>query len=266
VSGALFQPFPMPPGRRAQAWRHQPAFRRPRHFHEEPELNLVTRGTARFGIGDEQVTLTRGEVLFFHPGQDHVLLSASADLGLFALALSPELAAHACGNLSTVAGRGCQMSEAETARLERALTERGSMTSAEAFEAPLGELFCVVRARSNQTHVLSRLALQHVTTDPSVSGVELGSAVCAQPSALSRHFHKDLGIRWVEYRARLRLMAFVKFVDRGHAMSRAALDAGFGSYAQCHRVFTSALGCSPRHYFNGGRRGVDDALFQAGTR
>jgi hypothetical protein len=49
VTASLYQPFPMQPGHRAQAWRHQPAFLRPRHFHEEPELNLVTRGTATFG-------------------------------------------------------------------------------------------------------------------------------------------------------------------------------------------------------------------------
>jgi AraC-like DNA-binding protein len=29
----------------------------------------------------------------------------------------------------------------------------------------------------------------------------------------------------------------------------ACLRAGFGSYAQCHRVFRHSLGCSPRSYF-----------------
>ena len=80
-------------GRRAQAWRHQAAFWRPRHFHEEPELNLITCGSAVFGIGDARVTAQRGDVLLFHPGQDHVLLSASADLGLFAVALQPSVLA-----------------------------------------------------------------------------------------------------------------------------------------------------------------------------
>src|SRR4051794_26418128 len=110
-------------GNRAQAWRHQPAFLRPRHFHAEPELNLVTRGTATFGIGDEQMTLVRGDVVLFHPGQDHVLLSASADLGLFAVALVPELAARACGALTQVSTRGFRLSELEINATESTLNE-----------------------------------------------------------------------------------------------------------------------------------------------
>jgi AraC-like DNA-binding protein len=262
VTEALFQPFPMQRGRRAQAWRHQPAFLRPRHFHAEPELNLVTRGTATFGVGDEQMTLVRGDVVLFHPGQDHVLLNASADLGLFAVALLPELAVSACGALTHVASRGFRMSEAEIKAAESTLNELNGAKDSGGAETPLAELFRSARARSSQTHVLSRLALQHVNADPAVSGAELGSAIRAQPSALSRHFHDDIGIRFVEYRARLRLIAFVALVDQGHPFSRAALEAGFGSYAQCHRVFSAVLGCSPRHYFDGQRREIDDALLE----
>ena len=250
----------MLPGRRAQAWRHQPAYLRPRHFHAEPELNLITRGTATFGIGNEQKTLSRGDVVLFHPGQDHVLLSASADLGLFAVALSPELAARACGALAQVSSRGFRMSALETTEAERALSDLAGDTSGSTVDAPLADLFRAAGARSAQTHVLSRLALQHVSTNPGVSGTELVRAVRTQPSALSRHFHDDMGIRLVEYRARLRLIAFVRLVDQGHPLSRAALDAGFGSYVQCHRVFSATLGCSPRRYFDGQRRQIDDAL------
>ncbi len=89
---ALFQPFPMLPRRAAQCWRHQPAYRRPRHFHEEPELNLVLKGRARLGVGDGSIELRAGELLLFEPGQDHELLEASPDLDLVVMALRPELA------------------------------------------------------------------------------------------------------------------------------------------------------------------------------
>ena len=88
----LYQPFPMLAGRRAQAWRHQPAFRRPRHFHDEPEVNILLRGRCTMGIGERTVALGPGDVVFFQPGQDHALLDESADLDLFVLAVSPELA------------------------------------------------------------------------------------------------------------------------------------------------------------------------------
>ena len=79
-SAPLFQAFPMLAGRAAQAWRHQPAFHRPRHFHAEPELNLVVRGHARIGVGERTFLLTAGMLLAFQPGQDHELIEASPDL------------------------------------------------------------------------------------------------------------------------------------------------------------------------------------------
>ena len=250
----------MLPGRRAQAWHHQPAYQRPRHFHEEPELNLIICGSATFGVGDARVTAQRGDVLLFHPGQDHVLLSASADLGLFAVALSPALAERACASLAHVRSQGCRLSDSETERAAELLAAVGSSLDS---EAPLGDLFGAVRARAAATHVLSRHVLERVRADPEAKGAALGAALGADPSAFSRHFHDDLGLRFVEYRARLRLIAFVRLVDAGVSLSRAALDAGFGSYAQCHRVFSASLGCSPRRYFKGQRRVLDAARFVA---
>ena len=250
----------MVPGRRAQAWRHQAAFRRPRHFHAEPELNLVTHGRAVFGIGDVRVTAEPGDVLLFHPGQDHVLLSASSDLGLFAVALQPGLADRACPSLSHVRSRACRLNEVETSRAAQVLGAVGAMSPGSEADV-LGDWFADVRARAATTHVQSRLVLDHMRADLEATGVALGAALGADPSALSRHFHHDLGLRLVEYRSRLRLIAFVGLVDAGSSLSRAALDAGFGSYAQCHRVFSATLGCSPRAFFKGQRRVVEAAHF-----
>ena len=85
MAAALFQPFPMLPARRAQVWRHRPEFRRPRHFHREPELNVVVQGSATLGIGTRVQRATTGDVVVFEPGQDHELLEASDDLQLFAV-------------------------------------------------------------------------------------------------------------------------------------------------------------------------------------
>jgi AraC-like DNA-binding protein len=258
VTEALFQPFPMLPGRRAQAWRHHPAYQRPRHFHEEPELNLVGGGSATLGVGERIIRVTRGDILLFHPGQDHVLLSASEDLALFAVALNPELAARSCAELAHAASEGCRLSEFETAHAQDLLRAMSTTVASADVEGQLADLFRSVRLRANSTHVLSRLALEHVKADPTLSGTELTTLLRADPSALSRHFHSDLSVRFVEYRARRRLMAFVRFADSGAGLSRAAVDAGFGSYAQCHRVFTRLIGCAPRRYFDGKRREIDE--------
>jgi mannose-6-phosphate isomerase-like protein (cupin superfamily) len=58
---ALFQPFPMLAGRDAQVWHHQPSFRRPRHFHLEPELNVVARGHGVLSVGERQFVVQAGD-------------------------------------------------------------------------------------------------------------------------------------------------------------------------------------------------------------
>jgi quercetin dioxygenase-like cupin family protein len=87
----VHQPFPMPGRRRAQSWRYQPAFRRPRHFHEEAELNLVVKGRGVFTLGPREVSVQAGALLWFPPGLDHYLLSASEDFDLFVVGFHVEL-------------------------------------------------------------------------------------------------------------------------------------------------------------------------------
>ena len=86
---ALYQPFPMAGAARGQIWRYSPQYRRPRHFHAEPELNLVTAGTGTFGAGASVFSATAGELLWWLPGEDHELLEASPDFDLFVVGMSP---------------------------------------------------------------------------------------------------------------------------------------------------------------------------------
>src|SRR5688572_5381992 len=81
----------MLPGRRGQVWRYAPEYRRPRHFHAEPELNLVVSGTARFATGNVSIPVAAGDLLCWPPGCDHEMLEPSLDFDLFVFALTPEL-------------------------------------------------------------------------------------------------------------------------------------------------------------------------------
>jgi AraC-like DNA-binding protein len=259
VSAALFQPFPMLPGRAAQVWRHQPAYRRPRHFHEEPEVNGVVRGVALVGIGDRTLELRAGELVVFEPGQDHVLLQASDDLELFVMALRPALAERARGSVPRVLDQKILLRERELdAFRERALA-LGEVADKISVEREIVELFASVGGHPSTSRVSSRRALGQLRSAPDVSAAELARRLRVAPAQLSREFHRDLGLTLVEYRARVRLMRFIHLVDAGASLSAAALDADFGSYAQCHRTFQRALGCSPRDYFEGSRRLIDSA-------
>jgi mannose-6-phosphate isomerase-like protein (cupin superfamily) len=94
---ALYQSFLPPQGHaRALVWKFSLEFRgrRPRHFHAEPELNLIVSGMATFGVGEAVVTASKGDLLGFPPGQDHVLLETSPDLYLYAIGIDPRLSSE----------------------------------------------------------------------------------------------------------------------------------------------------------------------------
>jgi len=67
------------------------------------------------------------------------------------------------------------------------------------------------------------------------------------PGHLTRSFKRHAGSSIVEYRNELRLARFLSQATR-QGLLEAALGAGFGSYAQFHRVFRARFGKSPRQY------------------
>jgi len=246
----------MLPGRRAQLWRHHPRFRRPRHFHAEPELNVVLSGRASFGIGDATLTAIAGDLLLFPAGQDHVLLDATEDFDLFVMALTPELVTRA--RLQPIAAmRSFRVAEPQSKTLVATLAALPELRDDAAAEEHVVEAFRVALRHAEKADALSRRALEQLWRDRAASAADLARNMKAAPSSLSRRFHHDFGVRLVEYRARVRLMDFVQRVDDGAPLLRAALSASFGSYAQCHRVFRRVLGCAPEDYFRGARGELD---------
>ena len=92
-------------------------------------------------------------------------------------------------------------------------------------------------------------ALHH---DPTLDGGCLAKRFAVSASKLTHAFKDQMGISLVEYRNRLRLERFLCLVERGGGnLLQAALDAGFGSYAQFHRVFRAMLGATPKEYLTG---------------
>jgi AraC-like DNA-binding protein len=123
-------------------------------------------------------------------------------------------------------------------------------------ETRLGDIFRQSHESVALLHAVTRRTLDRVHLDPAVSEAALARGLHTEASGLSRKFRQELGVTFVEYRARVRLMRFISRVDAGEPLTRAALAAEFGSYAQCHRVFRRALGCSPQAYFAGAREAI----------
>jgi AraC-like DNA-binding protein len=70
------------------------------------------------------------------------------------------------------------------------------------------------------------------------------------PARLSRQFKIQVGLGIAEYRSRARLERFLELYREGRPITAlaAALEAGFQSYAQFHRVFRRLMGQSPAEF------------------
>jgi AraC-like DNA-binding protein len=253
---SLYQSFPMLGSSRAQIWAYSPRFRRPRHFHEEPEVNLVASGTAVFGTGEKHVTVRSGELIFFPPGQDHVLETGSPELTLFAIGLRANYSEQVLGNQAS------SVTPLAPIRLPtflfRELIGRAEAGAEQGqSDSEIAELWLHLRHAFRSTgqddqfmHVLTRRTLSLLLREPSLNRAELAKEVRGDKTELSRYFHRDLGLTLVQYRTRLRLLKFIRNVDQGSTnLTSACLVAGFGSYSQCHRQFREQLGTAPHTFF-----------------
>jgi AraC-like DNA-binding protein len=175
------------------------------------------------------------------------------------VAVRPELAGKE-PHLFAGGGGAAQLSEEELAAVAGALHGLGEVSAADVVERGVVEVWSQVVARCGKPAVVARRASTVLRTERSVPGAELARRLNTTPSELSRAFRRCFGLPMVEYRARLRLLEFVRLVDAGQELTVAALNADFGSYAQCFRVFQRKLGCSPSEYFNGRRDELSERL------
>jgi AraC-like DNA-binding protein len=261
--GALLQNFLPDHHQRAFVWKYAQSIggRRPRHFHAEPELNVIVRGSATFAVGKGVVEVTEGDLLTFPSGQDHELVAGSPDLYLYAVGLDPAYSAEVLGTgAEPVVPLHVSLGASEL----RTVIDHAAAIVDRRFVPELGaELWQRVdwlarRASprtSRRTHVLTRRALKLMAATPELGLDGLAQALDVQPSEISRHFHRDMGLTLVRYRMRSRLLDLIRRVEVGERdLMAAASTAGFGSYSQCHRTFQSELGCAPREFFFSGLR------------
>ena len=84
--------------------------------------------------------------------------------------------------------------------------------------------------------------------DPSTGDLAtLARSAGLSPSHLSRLFKAQTGVSITQFRNQQRLRRFQELYGRGRRTTAlaAALGAGFGSYAQFHRVFRELTGRNP---------------------
>ncbi len=133
--------------------------------------------------------------------------------------------------------------------LELARAERRSVTLAASDPCAVPSCGVPLDAASGPAAAIVAKVVALLQNDHALSRAELAARLGLSVSGLSRAFKSEMGLSVAQYRSRLRLERFLTLVDpRAGNLLAAALDAGFGSYAQFHRVFRSALGKTPKKY------------------
>jgi AraC-like DNA-binding protein len=238
-------------GRRAQVWHYQPAYRRPKHFHEESEINLITRGRGTIQLGEREVEVRAGSLVWFPPGLDHYLATASEDFELLTTGFQPELLEafkREHSRTFSFARPWQQLNENQALKVAIVLGQTHEATDPQSVELrSLEVLRTLSRLSTTGASHLGHRAASFIVAHPTISRDRLAQAVRSNRGDISRRFHRDHGMTLRQYRNVLRTLHFIRLNNGGTCtLAGAAVHAGFGSYSQCHRVIRSLFGISPR--------------------
>jgi AraC-like DNA-binding protein len=239
----------------------------PRHL----QLTLCLAGTARFQCGSQIQHIRASTIAWSVPTLRFQFVDASSDYEAWVAEVDG----------SVVDRLGIGMHQRQGAGLLRLLTpstaERlsaqfaylaGLDLTGEQFNVGLEYLVLSAWAEQHRATRVDELSDVHPVVEKAAhllreqpeqgSLRELAKACGASASWLSRLFREQLGVSLVGYRNQARIDRFFELYreGRGLNLSDAALGAGFGSYAQFHRVFKDTLGFAPGDL----KRGVRGSL------
>ena len=87
----------LPKGADAWVWRHEPrGYVHFLHHHDEPEFNLVMRGSARYLLDDRRFDIGPGCLVWLFPAHEHHLLDISEDFMCYIGVIRPALLRRSC--------------------------------------------------------------------------------------------------------------------------------------------------------------------------
>jgi AraC-like DNA-binding protein len=255
------------------AWRYaNPAGANRRHHHAELELNLVTRGAGTYLLGSRQYQIRRGDLLWLFPAQEHVLIEQTPDFEMWIVVFRRRLIKRSATDAASLplqqrgfTGDTCRrLRQQDLSRFEELFAQLAGTPSEPGF-LNAGLAYALLQAwksfdRAGEVPVRSvhpaieRSAHLLLNEEDSYSLPQLARKAGLSPSRLSRLFKQQTGLSIVEFRNRQRMQRFLDRYELDRQSGRkstlldAALDAGFGSYPQFHRVFRQVAGCSPAEY------------------
>lgn len=236
-----------------------------RHHHAELELNLVTRGLGTYLLGNRRYQIRRGDLLWLFPAQEHVLFEATADFEMWIAVFRRRVIKRTAIEPKTRVllqtepeGEFCRrLTEQDVARFEQlfgelaASTGQTSLLNAGLSYSLLQAWRCFERAADvpvRDVHPAVERAARLIRDNADGNSLDILARRAGLSAArLSRLFKEQTGFAIVDFRNRQRIQRFIDMYGTGQrtTLLAAALEAGFGSYPQFHRVFRRIMGYSP---------------------
>ncbi len=228
----------------------------PEHEHAVAEANVLIAGWVEYSVAGRTLRATRGDCLWFPPHTSHRLTNLHPETALWVI----ELDEHQIGDAPFVEA----LEDGYRARLShllRRLWLRPGADVARVTEERLRETLSASslnqRATPNEGDVelhpgvlrAKRICETLGPAELDVPGVARRAGVSA--SRLAHLFQEQVGLTPLQYRNFCRVQHFIRTWRTGEpSLVRAALEAGFGSYPQFHRVFRQVCGSAPRDHLD----------------
>ncbi|HEV2694263.1 MAG TPA: helix-turn-helix transcriptional regulator [Verrucomicrobiae bacterium] len=255
----------LPAGLDGNLWHYRHHGRNAMHRHAELELNLVTSGSGLYLLENRKYEIRRGDLLWLFPAQEHVLVEQSTDFEMWIGVFKPKAVARiATGAGAKIlrqrnpAGEFCRrLSQPALTRLEQlfpevdeARNETGLFNTGLAYAllSAWGYFEHAADVPVRDVHPAVEKAARIIRHESNLLGLnEIAHRAGLSAHRLSRLFKQQTGIALVDFRNRQRVERFTELYGTGQrrTMLDAALEAGFGSYAQFYRVFKHVTGSPP---------------------
>lgn len=237
------------------------------HHHAELEFNLVTQGRGLYLLENRKYEIRRGDLLWLFPAQEHVLIEQTLDFEMWIGVFKPKAVRRITTDASAAVLRKPNPSgdfrrrlpERELKRLSELFGEVASSNDpAGLFNAGLA--FALLNAWKyfesaanvpvHDVHPAVERAALLIRREADLNLDEIANRSGLSPQRLSRLFRQQTGTALVDFRNRQRIEKFLQLYGTGQRITtlEAALEAGFGSYPQFHRVFKRVMGYPPREH------------------
>ena len=230
------------------------------HAHPELEFNFILSGKGSYFLDEGHHELAPGTVVWLLPGQRHRLMR-SPDMAMWVATISADeldseflrdVSAYPCSQLSSQDAIALDRllshhsQDSDEPRLYRAGLEYVFRSALHACRTSPG-------APRKAIHSAVIKTLQILRSSSEAPGAAELARICGVSQAyLGQLLMEQTGLGLVELRNRARLERFHILYPKSGDLLTAALDAGFGSYTQFHRVFREMIGMTPGEWAKAG--------------